>query len=125
MYYREALKLQAFLDMAEDAGSCSWTDIAVFSRCHYVHHLYIDNLISARVCSIVFLHEKFWYIVIDYVDPDILQGYEAAERNNRMSAQLDALSDLKFTYVVSCQMYGTQKSSGDPRANDILDLMVR
>ncbi|KAK3198514.1 hypothetical protein Dsin_021929 [Dipteronia sinensis] len=73
MYYREALKLQAFLDMAEDE--------------------------------------------------DILEGYEAAERNNRQFA--DALSDLKFTYVISCQMFGSQKSSGDPHAQDILDLMIR
>ncbi|KAK4851376.1 hypothetical protein QYF36_014627 [Acer negundo] len=73
MYYREALKLQAFLDMAEDK--------------------------------------------------DILEGYEAAERNNRQFA--DALSDLKFTYVISCQMFGSQKSSGDPHAQDILDLMIR
>ncbi|KAK1591245.1 hypothetical protein Q3G72_004616 [Acer saccharum] len=73
MYYREALKLQAFLDMAEDK--------------------------------------------------DILEGYEAAERNNRQFA--DALSDLKFTYVISCQMLDSQKSSGDPHAKDILDLMIR
>ncbi|KAL5736702.1 hypothetical protein ACOSQ2_031490 [Xanthoceras sorbifolium] len=75
MYYREALKLQAFLDMAGDE--------------------------------------------------DILEGYEAAEKNNRTFARLDALSDLKFTYVISCQMFGSQKSSGDPHAQDILDLMVR
>ncbi|KAH9723657.1 putative callose synthase 8 [Citrus sinensis] len=76
MYYEEALKLQAFLDMAEDE--------------------------------------------------DILEGYEAAERNNRtLFAQLDALSDMKFTYVVSCQMFGSQKASGDPRAQDMIDLMIR
>lgn len=64
--------------------------------------------------------------MITHVHPDILEGYEAAERNNRsLFAQLDALADIKFTYVVSCQMYGLQKSSGDPRAQDILDLMIR
>ncbi|XP_042489726.1 putative callose synthase 8 isoform X2 [Macadamia integrifolia] len=52
MYYREALKLQAFLDMAKD-------------------------------------------------------------------------EDMKFTHVISCQMFGAQKSSGDPHAQDILDLMIR
>ncbi|KAF5950988.1 hypothetical protein HYC85_012981 [Camellia sinensis] len=76
MYYREALKLQAFLDMAEDE--------------------------------------------------DILQGYDAIERrNDTLSAQLDALADMKFTYVISCQMFGSQKSAGDPQAQDILDLMIR
>ncbi|KAL0362554.1 UNVERIFIED_CONTAM: putative callose synthase 8, partial [Sesamum calycinum] len=76
MYYRRALKLQAFLDMAED--------------------------------------------------DDILQNYDAIDRaNDTLSAQLDALVDMKFTHVVSCQMYGSQKSSGDPQAQDILDLMIR
>ncbi|MFS7994499.1 putative 1,3-beta-glucan synthase [Helianthus anomalus] len=76
MYYHKALKLQAFLDMAED--------------------------------------------------DDILQGYDAIERgNDTLSAQLDALADLKFTHVVSCQMFGTQKTSGDPQAQEILELMIR
>ncbi|KAJ8457794.1 hypothetical protein OPV22_030720 [Ensete ventricosum] len=59
-------------------------------------------------------------------------GYAAidGEQNKRnsqqsLSAQSDALSDMKFTYVVSCQNFGAQKSSGDPHAQDILDLMIR
>ncbi|KAF3442292.1 hypothetical protein FNV43_RR16208 [Rhamnella rubrinervis] len=76
MYYREALKLQAFLDVAEKQ--------------------------------------------------DILEGYDAAERGNRtISAQIEALADLKFTYVISCQQFGSQKSSGDPHAQDIIDLMIK
>lgn len=58
--------------------------------------------------------------------PDILQNYDAIERaNDTLSAQLDALVDMKFTHVVSCQIFGSQKSSGDPQAQDILDLMIR
>lgn len=76
MYYREALKLQAFLDVAEDE--------------------------------------------------DILEGYDAVESRNRvLSAQLDAIADMKFTYVLSCQLFGSQKASGDPHAQDIIDLMIR
>ncbi|XP_019101818.1 PREDICTED: putative callose synthase 8 isoform X3 [Camelina sativa] len=76
MYCREALKLQAFLDMADDE--------------------------------------------------DLLEGYNDVERSNRpLAAQLDALADMKFTYVVSCQMFGAQKSAGDPHAQDILDLMIK
>ncbi|KAL6506932.1 putative callose synthase 8 [Orobanche hederae] len=76
MYYRKALKLQAFLDMAED--------------------------------------------------DDILQNYNAIDRaNDTLSAQLDALADMKFTHVVSCQIYGSQKSSGDRQAQDILELMIK
>ncbi|XP_042020484.1 putative callose synthase 8 isoform X2 [Salvia splendens] len=76
MYYRKALKLQAFLEMSE--------------------------------------HE------------DILQSYEAIDRaNDTLSAQLDALVDVKFSHVVSCQMFGAQKASGDPQAQDILELLIR
>ncbi|KAG6607954.1 putative callose synthase 8, partial [Cucurbita argyrosperma subsp. sororia] len=76
MYYREALKLQAFLDIAEDE--------------------------------------------------DILEGYDTIGRGNRaLSAQIEALTDMKFTYVLSCQSFGAQKACGDPRAKDILDLMIR
>ncbi|VFQ62052.1 unnamed protein product [Cuscuta campestris] len=75
MYYREAIKLQAFLDLA-------WND-------------------------------------------DILQGYDTiGSENERLAAQVEAFADMKFTQVVSCQMFGSQKSSGDPQAQDILDLMI-
>ncbi|XP_004289423.1 PREDICTED: callose synthase 5-like [Fragaria vesca subsp. vesca] len=82
MYYRRALKLQAFLDMADEK--------------------------------------------------EILEGYKAItvspddEKKSRRSlfAQLEAVADLKFTYVATCQNYGNQKRSGDRRATDILNLMV-
>ncbi|EPS63560.1 hypothetical protein M569_11224, partial [Genlisea aurea] len=81
MYYRKALELQAFLDLAE--------------------------------------HD------------DLMEGYKAIELNeDRMKeekslwTQCQAVSDMKFTFVVSCQLYGTQKRSGDPRAQDILRLMA-
>ncbi|URE49708.1 callose synthase [Musa troglodytarum] len=82
MYYRRALKLQAFLDMAEES--------------------------------------------------EILKGYkvvtdpaEEEKRSQRsLSAQLEAIADMKFTYVATCQIYGHQKQSGDRRATDILNLMV-
>ena len=61
-----------------------------------------------------------------FFHPDILEGYDAAERGNRtISAHLEALADLKFTYVISCQQFGSQKSSGDPHAQDIIDLMIK
>ncbi|CAI0409346.1 unnamed protein product, partial [Linum tenue] len=83
MYYREALRVQAFLEMAED--------------------------------------EVTYGVVLD-----ILEGYGAAERNNRtLSAQLDALADMKFSYVLSFQKFGLLKAAGDPRAMDVLDLMTR
>ncbi|PIA43604.1 hypothetical protein AQUCO_01900181v1 [Aquilegia coerulea] len=82
MYYRRALKLQAFLDMA--------------------------------------------------TEKEILEGYKAVtatteeEKKSQRSlyAHLEAIADMKFTYVATCQNYGNQKRSGDRRATDILNLMV-
>ncbi|KAG8391331.1 hypothetical protein BUALT_Bualt01G0176700 [Buddleja alternifolia] len=83
MYYRQALELQAFLDMAEEE--------------------------------------------------DLMKGYKAAELNSEdqvknegsLLTQCQAVADMKFTYVVSCQQYGIQKRSGDRRATDILRLMTK
>ncbi|KAG8485647.1 hypothetical protein CXB51_018869 [Gossypium anomalum] len=82
MYYREALELQAFLDMAK--------------------------------------HE------------DLMEGYKAIElntedskENRSLKAQCEAVADMKFLYVVSCQQYGIQKRSGSERAQDILRLMTK
>ncbi|VFQ75248.1 unnamed protein product [Cuscuta campestris] len=81
MYYRKALELQAFLDMAQDE--------------------------------------------------DLMEGYKAIELNEdqmkgerTLWAQCQAVADMKFTYVVSCQLYGIHKRSGDQRAQDILKLMT-
>ncbi|KAF8015337.1 hypothetical protein BT93_H0983 [Corymbia citriodora subsp. variegata] len=82
MYYRKALELQAFLDMAKDK--------------------------------------------------DLMEGFKAVELNTEghsrgdrsLWAQCQAEVDMKFTYVVSCQQYGTHKRSRDQRAQDILRLMI-
>ncbi|KAK4258423.1 hypothetical protein QN277_007877 [Acacia crassicarpa] len=81
MYYRKALELQAFLDMAKDE--------------------------------------------------DLMEGYKALgslDDNSRgersLWTQCQAVADMKFTYVVSCQQYGIDKRSGAARAQDILRLMT-
>ncbi|XP_071914345.1 callose synthase 5 [Coffea arabica] len=82
MYYRRALKLQAYLDMASES--------------------------------------------------EILKGYRAVtmpseedkKSQRSMYTQIEAIADMKFTYVATCQNYGNQKRSGDRRATDILNLMV-
>ncbi|KAL5989975.1 hypothetical protein ACLOJK_010870 [Asimina triloba] len=91
MYYRKALKLQAFLDMAENESE-SWVD---------------KYLVEDRV-------------LVEFSAFNLLEGYKGAERehdkkNNQhlLSAKLDALADMKFTYVISCQMLAKQKASGD------------
>ncbi|KAI4323334.1 hypothetical protein L6164_022949 [Bauhinia variegata] len=83
MYYRKALELQAFLDMANEE--------------------------------------------------ELRKGYKAAELESRKNpnserslwAQLQAVTDMKFTYVVSCQQYSIDKRSGDAKAKDILKLMTK
>ncbi|KAI0511251.1 hypothetical protein KFK09_011876 [Dendrobium nobile] len=65
-------------------------------------------------------------------ESEILEGYKAVtepeeegKRSHRsLSAQLEAIADMKFTFVATCQIYGNQKQSGDRRATDILNLMV-
>lgn len=61
-----------------------------------------------------------------------MEGYKAMELDTKSSSkeerslwgQCQALADMKFSYVVSCQKYGIQKRSGDARASDILRLMT-
>lgn len=61
-----------------------------------------------------------------------MHGYKAVELSSdeqsltgkSLWAQCQAVADMKFTYVVSCQQYGIQKRSGDSRAQDILRLMA-
>ncbi|XP_071726547.1 callose synthase 3-like [Rutidosis leptorrhynchoides] len=56
-------------------------------------------------------------------DDDLMKGNKASDININ-TAQCQAVADMKFTYVVSCQQYGIQKRSKDPRAVDILRLMT-
>lgn len=60
-----------------------------------------------------------------------MEGYKAIElstednkEDRSLKAQCEAVADMKFTYVVSCQQYGIQKRSGDERAQGILRLMT-
>ncbi|CAA7398033.1 unnamed protein product [Spirodela intermedia] len=65
-------------------------------------------------------------------ESEILEGYKAVtdpseeEKKSQRSlcAQLEAVADMKFTYVATCQNYGNQRQCGDRRATDILNLMV-
>ncbi|KAL3646404.1 Callose synthase 3 [Castilleja foliolosa] len=64
-------------------------------------------------------------------DDDLMEGYKPIELNGDQKkgerslwTQCQVVSDMKFMYVVSCQLYGIQKRSGDQRAQDILRLMT-
>ncbi|KAF8411696.1 hypothetical protein HHK36_004254 [Tetracentron sinense] len=109
MYYRRALKLQAFLDMASESGK--YKGFFIVFLCEVVNMLTRDYIVNFT---------------------EILEGYKAVtvsseeEKKSQRSlyAQLEAVADMKFTYVATCQNYGNQKQGGDRRATDILNLMV-
>lgn len=46
-------------------------------------------------------------------------------RGFELSPEVRAQADLKFTYVVTCQIYGKQKEEQKPEAGDIALLMQR
>ncbi|KAL0732397.1 hypothetical protein Bca4012_008606 [Brassica carinata] len=56
-------------------------------------------------------------------------GYLSSASNEEFMNRARALADLKFTYVVSCQIYGNQKKSSKGsdrnRYNNILQLMLK
>ncbi|KAI3465923.1 hypothetical protein Pfo_022586 [Paulownia fortunei] len=70
---------------------------------------------------------------LDFADDNaIFGGYRAIDINHKdyriLKERAQALADLKFTYVVSCQVYGAQKKSSDTRDRscyvNILNLML-
>ncbi|KAJ6412395.1 hypothetical protein OIU84_005447 [Salix udensis] len=70
--------------------------------------------------------------LLEFAGDDVfLNGFRTLEPEQDQKAYFDhaqALADLKFTYVVSCQVYGAQKKSTEPRDrscyNNILNLML-
>ncbi|KAJ4724122.1 Callose synthase-like protein [Melia azedarach] len=55
-----------------------------------------------------------------------LSSYDATDtRGFELSPEARAQADLKFTYVVTCQIYGKQKEDQKPEAADIALLMQR
>ncbi|CAL5059049.1 unnamed protein product [Urochloa decumbens] len=82
MYYRKALVLEAFLDMAK-------------------HEDLMEGCKAAESVT-----DKQWKI-----------------QQRSLFAQCEAVADMKFTYVVSCQQYGNDKRAAVSSAQDILQLM--
>ncbi|KAI3831396.1 hypothetical protein MKX03_004088 [Papaver bracteatum] len=84
------------------------------------------------------LHLRHWYLssesfLMNYIGVSVrgmmyyrralkLQAFLDMSQRSLFS-QLEAIADMKFTYVATCQNYGSQKRNGDRRATDILNLM--
>ena len=63
-----------------------------------------------------------------HVLTNVLFGYTLADLGGDESARSKAIADIKFTYVVACQLYGMHKASKDSRERglyeNILNLML-
>lgn len=120
MYYRQALELQCFLDMGEDRGTRNLLSD-------------VDIVLEKKLSQLVFLLATCF--LLQNLLAAILGGYRNILSNINFEEQWDfsalsqAIADIKFTYVVSCQVYGAQKKSADPQERgrylNILNLMLR
>lgn len=107
MYYRRALMLQSYLERRSLGGICFITylisSIFYFRECsRYILTFYLESIVDAH----------------SQTDLPTTQGFE-------LSRESRAQADLKFTYVVSCQIYGQQKQKKLPEAADIALLLQR
>ncbi|KAF9588439.1 hypothetical protein IFM89_010198 [Coptis chinensis] len=104
MYYYKALKMLAYLDSASEMdireGSRELANVGSMRR-----DSGIDGLSSGGSLSMRSLSRTSSGVSL------LFKGHEYGT----------AL--MKYTYVVACQIYGTQKTKKDPRAEDILYLM--
>ena len=107
MYYRRALMLQSYLEGRSLEGIC-----------------FIAFLISL----IFYFRECLRYILTFYPE-SIVDAYSQTNlpttQGFELSRESRAQADLKFTYVVSCQIYGQQKQKKLPEAADIALLLQR
>ncbi|GAV70420.1 Glucan_synthase domain-containing protein/FKS1_dom1 domain-containing protein [Cephalotus follicularis] len=101
MYYYRALKMLAFLDSASEMdireGARELGSISLDGR--------LDRLDSEKSLSSKNLSRTSSSVSL------LFKGHERGT----------AL--MKYTYVIACQIYGTQKAKKDPRADEILYLM--
>ncbi|KAM7273838.1 hypothetical protein ACFE04_028502 [Oxalis oulophora] len=105
MYYRKALMLQSYLERRLRGG---WLIIAFF---------YCVQLFCV-LCVLTIYGMPDMEAELPSNDTADTEGFE-------LSPEARAQADLKFTYVVTCQIYGKQKEEQKPEAADIAMLMQR
>lgn len=81
---------------------------------------------SLSVMPLVLFHNLVYntLVLADGSIPGTANATDLAE-GFHLSPQARAQADLKFTYVVTCQIYGKQKGEGKEEAKDIAMLMQR
>lgn len=113
MYYRKALMLQTYLERRISGG---WQPLFLFI---FFLTFFLASSLEFSFSFIKLVFELFSDVEapnsLDVMD---IQGYE-------LSPEARAQADLKFTYVVTCQIYGKQKEERKPEAADIALLMQR
>jgi len=107
MYYRKALEIQCLQD-TKDPGKINVFMFSFFKS------------MSIIVCLITRL-----FFVAKFDRDRSVESYQELQSGIEMA---QAIADIKFTYVVSCQVYGMQKTSKDvkdkSRYQNILNLMI-
>lgn len=101
MYYYRALKMLAFLDSASEMDIREGSrELASMGRSRSLDSFRSERSQSARSLS--------------RADSTVNLLFKGHEYGTAL---------MKYTYVVACQIYGTQKAKKDPHAEDILYLM--
>lgn len=108
MYYRKALMLQSYLERAT-AGGLSFYEFIFF---------FFGSVLLVFSMILEYLSISDTEAAISINGATDTGGFE-------LSPEARAQADLKFTYVVTCQIYGKQKEDQKPEAADIALLMQR
>lgn len=107
MYYYSALKMLAFLDKASEIDITEGTKhLATFGSIRHENDVYPrNNGFQQR--------------------PQRRLNRGASTVSQLFKGEEDGAALMKYTYVVTCQIYGNQKMAKDQRAEDILTLMKK
>ncbi|KAG8055416.1 hypothetical protein GUJ93_ZPchr0001g29615 [Zizania palustris] len=107
MYYYRALKMLAFLDTASEVDITEGTkQLASFGSIRHENDVYpMNGGLQQRPRR-----------RLDRGTSSVSQLFKGQE---------DGAALMKYTYVVTCQIYGNQKKAKDQRAEDILTLMKK
>lgn len=97
----------------------------------YIIYLLSISLFNFLLGDIVARWKIDLLMEFTFILAEIYGGYRARKsiEEDPNAAHAQALADMKFTYVVSCQIYGAQKKSDEQRERncyrDILNLMLQ
>lgn len=76
-------------------------------------------------CLSLYVWLRIYFFVAKFDRDGPIESYQELQSDIEMA---QAIADIKFTYVVSCQVYGMQKTSKDvkdkSRYQNILNLML-